>query len=303
MTGTILVVTETLHAQLSQEVAVTVGVVMLVGSPDTGKTTLAHQIMADAVAAGRTVAYVDADVGQSTVGPPTCVGLRWINSAEDLEDLEQADELRFVGSTSPERLVLQQVLATATLEDIGRRSADLVVIDTSGTVSGVVGQTLKYHKMELCRPELVVALQRGSEMEPIIGMLRRFFAARVESLPVHPGVLPVSPDDRSAGRQSSLATAFEDPLERWRVRPTVFAPTISAGLDFARLDGMLVGVQDGNGSCLGLGVLEYDEGVLRVTTNCGEGMQGLRLGSLRVDLTNHTAKPVNLREVMFGIDR
>ena len=109
------------HAQLAAEIAATGGVVMLVGAPDTGKTTLAHQIMTEGVKAGRSIAYVDADVGQSTVGPPTCVGLRWINSEADLQDLSVADELRFVGSTSPERLVLQQVLATATLVDVGRR--------------------------------------------------------------------------------------------------------------------------------------------------------------------------------------
>ena len=298
-----LVVPELLHAQLADDIATSGGVVMLLGAPDTGKTTLAHQIMAAGVKAGRSIAYVDADVGQSTVGPPACVGLRWINSTEDLSDLSKADELRFVGSTSPDRLVLQQVLATATLVDIGRRTADLVVIDTTGAISGVVGQTLKFHKMELCRPDLLIALQRGAEMEPIIGMLRRFFAGRVEALPVHPDVTPVSPDVQSARRQQGFAAAFEDPLEKWRVRPTVFAPTISAGLDFARLDGMLVGVQDGEGRCLGLGALEYDEGVLRVITNCGEGMQGLRLGSLRMSLQDHRVQRVNLREVMYGLDR
>lgn len=296
-------VPETLHAQLAAEVGERGGVVMLVGGPDTGKTTLAHQIMAKGIQAGRSVAYVDADVGQSTVGPPTCVGLKWIHTVDDLDGISTADELRFVGSTTPERLVLQQVLATATLTEVGRQGAELVVIDTTGTVSGVVGQTLKYHKMELCRPELVVALQRGSEMEPIVGMLRRFFAARVETIPVHPDVVPVSPDVRAERSKAGFTAAFADPLERWRVRPTVFAPTISAGLDFARLHGMLVGIQDGEGSCLGLGALEHEDGVLRVITNCGDGMQGLRLGSLRVDLENRRIERVNLREVMFGFER
>lgn len=275
---------------------------MLVGAPDTGKTSLSLDLLRAAVAAGRQAAYVDADIGQSTVGPPTTAGLKWVRSADDLDQITRADALRFVGSISPDRLVLQQVVATATLTDMARSNADLVVIDTTGAVSGVVGQTLKYHKMELCRPELVVALQRGSEMEPIVGMLQRFFTADVEGVGVHRDVMPVSPDQRAANRAARFAAAFAPPLERWRVRPTVFAPTLPTGLDLSRLDGMLVGVQDGGGGCMGLGVLEHREDVLRVITNAGEGMRGLRLGSLRIDLTNLTTRRVNLREVMFGLE-
>ncbi|MDH5616381.1 MAG: Clp1/GlmU family protein, partial [Acidimicrobiia bacterium] len=129
------------------------GIIMLIGAPDTGKTTLARQLLAAGVVLGRTAAYIDADVGQTMVGPPACVGLKWVRSQEDMEDFSQADDLRFVGSVSPERLVLQEVLATATLVEVARERADLIIIDTTGAVSGVTGQTLKYHKMELCRPD------------------------------------------------------------------------------------------------------------------------------------------------------
>src|SRR5690606_8959901 len=73
------------------------------------------------------------------------------------------------------------------------------------------------------------------------------------------------------------------------------------GLDLARLDSLLVGIHDGNGHCLGLGRLEHEDGTLRVLTNVGEGMKGLRPGSLRIDLETFETKPVSLREVMFGV--
>lgn len=294
--------TATDHEHLATKLARHGGVVMLVGSHDTGKTTLARQILAATVAEGKTGAYVDADVAQSTVGPPTCVGLRWIREREDLEHLADADEMRFVGSTNPSRLVLQMVIATATLVDVARSEADVVVIDTTGSISGVTGQTLKYHKVELTRPDTVIALQRGAEMEPIIGMLRRFFSIEVATAAVHPDLVPASADVRSATRIDQIARALAPPLEAWRVKPTVFAPTLSAGLDLSRLQDMLVGIQDGWGRCLGLGLLTHEEGLLRVLTNVGEGMQGLRLGSIRVDPTTFTTSPVNLREVMFGLE-
>ena len=95
-------------------------VAMLMGRVDTGKTTLALQAARLAIAAGRTVAIVDADVGNSTVGPPACVGLKVIRSAEDLDDVETPDRLHFVGTITPARLVLQQVVATAAMVDVAK---------------------------------------------------------------------------------------------------------------------------------------------------------------------------------------
>ena len=275
--------------------------VMLIGAMDTGKTTLARRIIQTALSRGRTVAYVDADLGSSTVGPPTCVGLKLLRTPGDLERLGEADRLHFVGAITPDRLALQEVLATAVLADEGRRSADLLVVDTTGTVSGVVGETLKYHKTELIRPDEVIALQRGAELEPIIGMLRRFFSCNVHTVAADPNVIPMGPDQRAAHRAELFRNAFAEPLERWRVRPTVFAPTLPVGLDLERLDGMLVGIQDGTGRCLGLGRLEAENDGLRVLTNAGEGMQGLRLGSVKIDLDTFQTRSVNLREIIFGI--
>lgn len=287
------------HALIDDAIAL--GSVMLIGAMDTGKSTLGRALAAAALAAGRTVAYIDADIGNSTIGPPTCVGLRVLRRPEDLGTLDPADMLHFVGAISPDRHVLQQVIATARLAEEGRTQADLAIIDTTGTVSGVVGETLKYHKAELIRPDRVVALQRGSEIEAAAGMLRRFLSVDVVTVPADPDVRSLSPDERAAQRIDRFRLAFSGRLERWRVRPTVFAPTIPVGLDLDRLDGMLVGIQDSAGGCLGLGRLEHSDDVLRVVTNAGEGMHGLRLGSLRIDLDTFRCESVNLRQLMFGI--
>ncbi|HEX5630611.1 MAG TPA: Clp1/GlmU family protein, partial [Acidimicrobiia bacterium] len=79
------------HAALLDDLARRRGVVMLVGGPDTGKSTLARQLLTAAVAAGKTAAYVDADVDQTTVGPPTCVGLKFVSEERDLAELSHAD--------------------------------------------------------------------------------------------------------------------------------------------------------------------------------------------------------------------
>jgi polynucleotide 5'-hydroxyl-kinase GRC3/NOL9 len=274
---------------------------MLLGAPDTGKTTFARNLISAGLSVGKTVAYIDGDTDQTTSGPPTCTGMKIVRSQADLDSMSHADRLHFVGTITAEGVVLQQVVATAALVDAARPLADLVVVDTMGTISGVIGQTLKYHTMELVRPDVVVGLQRGAELEPVIGMLRRFFSAEVEYAPVDPDVRPASPEARKTHRAKRFSEAFAEPLQRWRVRETVFAPTLPPGLDHSKLDSVLVGLQDGLGQCLGLGVLEFDGEALRVITNSGDEMRGLRLGSVRLDLETFDLQRFRLRELMFGI--
>lgn len=289
------------YRSLRDRLAGSTGTIMIIGAPDTGKTTLAKLIAEDALTAGSSVAYVDGDVAASTVGPPACTGMRLIRSTGDLEPGQHADELRFVGSTSPQGVVLPHVVCVASLVELAREQAEVVVVDTTSIVAGVVGQTLKYHLWELLRPDLVVAIERGEELEPIIGMLRRFLSARIAVTEPPPGVVAVPPTERHASRMAAFAEALAPPLQRWRVQTTVFAPTLPEGFDLSRLHGMLVGVQDDRGHCLGLGGLEHAEGVVRVATQHGDDMRGLRLGSMRIDLETYATQQVRLRQLIFGI--
>lgn len=277
------------------------GVVMVIGDSETGKTHLAKLLLEDAVASGRTVAFVDGDVGASTVGPAACVGLSVVTGREDMEHFHEPDELRFVGSVEPNGVVLPHVVAVGSLVDIAVSRAELVVLDTTSVVSGVVGQTLKYHLAELTKPSLVVALTRGSELEPVIGMLRRFLSIRVAEVEPPDDVISAGPIERSEARATAFRRDLGSEPQRWRVQTTVFAPTLPDGFDVSRLDGMLVGVQDEQGRCRGLGVLEHTEGTVRVATQHGDEMRGLRLGSLRVDLETYATSRVRLRELIFGV--
>ena len=290
------------HVDLADRLAEAGGVVMMIGGPDTGKTTFSRLLTGAAIGLGRRVAYIDSDLAITSVGPPTCVGLKWLRSSEDLENLSIADDLRFVGAIAPDRFRLQHVAGVAALVNSARSEADLVVVDTSGSISGVIGQTLKYHKVELVDPDVVVALQRGAEIEPMVGLLRRFLSANVITVPAPRGLAPMSPGERMELRAAKFLTALEEPLLRWKVRPTVFAPSLPAGFDLSRLDRLIVGVHDQNGRCLGLGVLEFEDSALRVTTTSREGMTGLRIGSARLDPEHYHTTTVNLREVMFGIE-
>src|SRR5687767_5777652 len=107
------------HQQALERVLATPGVVMIVGDIDTGKTTFGIQLAQRAQQAGIPTAIVDADIVQSTVGPPTTVGLKLCAGLEtfDRASLRVADALGFVGALVPEGHLLPLVTTTAKLVD------------------------------------------------------------------------------------------------------------------------------------------------------------------------------------------
>lgn len=278
------------------------GVIMLLGGLDSGKTSLAHRIAAAGLEQELTVGLLDADVGQTTVGPPTTVGLRVVRTAQDLEaqSLSQADHVAFVGSTSPQGHLLPLVAGTRLLLDRARADgADLVVVDTTGLVSGVYGQILKFHKTSLLQPDLVIGLARGEELEPLLGVIRRFFATEVVALPIHQNVVPTSVEQRALNREEAMRSYFAEPLQRWRVKPTVFVPALPDLFELSALDRVLVGLSDGKGTSLGVGYLEHlpEEGALRLVSPVPEAPKALILGSVRLE-DEFRAKRVDLRNLL-----
>lgn len=279
------------------------GVVFLLGGIDTGKTTFGIELAHRAAAAGMAAAIVDADIVQSTVGPPTTVGLKLIHENAEVtrEALRVADGLAFVGSLVPKGHLLPLVVGTAKLVARAREAGcSLIVVDTTSLVSGIYGQTLKHFKMDLVAPQFVVAFERGGELEPVVGIAQRFTPAEVIELDVSPMVVPRSVDERMMFREEQFAAYFATGTSKWRVKPTVFMPTLPPEFDLALLDGLVVGMEDGKGACVGIGVLEFEPAsdILRMVSPVTEGVKGLRLGSIRIDTSGRSRGPVDLRQLL-----
>ena len=82
-------------------------VTLVLGATDAGKTTLVTRVAGALAGAGHAVAVVDADLGQSHVGPPTTVGLgRVRRSITHLAEAELV-ALEFLGVTSTARCLRQ----------------------------------------------------------------------------------------------------------------------------------------------------------------------------------------------------
>lgn len=110
--------------------------ILIVGDSDTGKSTLARYLFRRLAQQGRRAAYLDLDVGQSTLGLPTTLNVGLMARAGD-EEFPPAGEGAsfFVGATSPRGHMLPTVVGAHHLREWGRRQgAEATVVDTTGLV-------------------------------------------------------------------------------------------------------------------------------------------------------------------------
>jgi polynucleotide 5'-hydroxyl-kinase GRC3/NOL9 len=142
---------------------------LVIGEIDAGKTTLVSGLANALLARGLTVGIVDADLGQSEIGPPTTVGLGRVGRPLTRMGDTELVAMHFVGVTTPAAAMAGALVATRRMVDRARREhVARILVDTSGLVTGEVGRALKQSKIDLLDPDLVVALQRGRECEPIL---------------------------------------------------------------------------------------------------------------------------------------
>ncbi len=265
------------------------GTTMVVGASDTGKSTLARYLFLELSRRGLRVAYLDLDVGQSSLGLPTTLNVA-LSAAAGQGRFPPAGPRAayFVGATTPRGHMLPTVVGAYRLQQRALAlGADALVVDTTGLVDKAQGgKALKEWKIELLAPQLVIGLQRDRELEPILQPLRRDGRLRSVELPVSPHVEARSREARIANRRERLARYFAG-AHRRPVRLGEMAV-----YDLENLaPGALLAFQDGDGFAVGLGAVEEVDrpaGTFVVRTPVADtGLaSSLRLGSARWDLAS-----------------
>ena len=236
------------------QAAARVRVTVIVGAGDTGKTTLAAQLASALAARGARVAVVDADVGQSEIGPPATVGLGAVSRR--LGRLRDADliALEFIGDTSPVRRIGQTADATGRL--VRRALAEgfaHVIVDTGGLVEGALGLALKRAKLRAADPDLVIVVQRKDESEAVARALEGGARPAILRIAASPAATKRTQTQRRAHRDRALeeylkaTVSISVPMERVDVRAPRGAPPL------AIVEGLLVGVYGAEGETLGVG--------------------------------------------------
>lgn len=185
------------------------GTFVLLGAIDSGKSTLAAVLAEEARRAGRAVAVVDADIGQSSIGPPACVGMaRLTSEIHSLDDLH-AEAIDFVGACSPAGHLLQcTTSASAMAKAAAGAGAETVIVDTTGLISGPFARALKGAKIRMLDPDVIIALQREDEVDHLVAHYETRARPQLMRLPVSRAVKERSREERAARRQMNFATYF-----------------------------------------------------------------------------------------------
>ncbi len=258
--------------------------ILVIGGSAVGKSSFCRYLANALLARQAAVAFVDADIGQSNLGPPATVTLGYLTSPVDFSAVSPSGYY-FVGSTGPIGRFLPLVIGTASLAR--EAHGTFVIIDTTGLVHGS-GRILKSYKIEAVRPDVIVAIERRSELAPI-----RMSNQHVPIIAVRPSRKAHGKDDyeriemrrQSYARHFAGATLLEVPLASlifqrtllFAGKPIELAGAVHAerGSEGVLIVGapvapppeskllptgfernLLAGIADASGRCLGLGIIE-----------------------------------------------
>jgi polynucleotide 5'-hydroxyl-kinase GRC3/NOL9 len=210
------------------------------------------------------IALVDADIGQSTLGPPATIGLAEFKGDPDWGVVLSPPEIFFVGSTTPEGHFPLHLRGLKRMVDKAISYAtDLILVDTTGFVSGEAGKELKRRKIDLISPRFILALQRSDELEPILELYQKNPLYKIHRMPLCEKVRTRPMEERRIYRANKFRDYFRDSViqelavEQLRIEGEVLDPSGSPiPLDWAlRINGLLIGLKDGSDETLALALV------------------------------------------------
>jgi len=268
-------------------------VMLLLGHSDTGKSTLARALVAgrsprlrhpvdgdseglgDELIATDLIGLVDTDVGQGSLAPPCAIGAAIVDGG-----VSSTVGMWFAGDVTPVRHIRDICDGSVRLlERLRRHNPGLIIVDTCGLVGGKIGLVLKQRLIRVIGPDVIVAFERSNELDPI---LTPFTRSKTWSTPIWKCVPSTevgrkTPRFRRRYRAERLAAALE------RARSVTFPLESRPTVD--DVVGLVAGLVDSDGFCLGIGVVEaVDEGKVVVNTAVVdvEKVVAVKLGELRV---------------------
>lgn len=143
--------------------------VMTLGGVDCGKTSFCTFLANQAVASGYRTVIIDADLGQSDIGPPATIGLGLVQEPVIDPFYLKAKKIFFVGTTNPRTVTQRIIEGFSTLKQQTESiEAQFIIINTDGWIQGEEAAISKTSLIKNIRPQAIIGLQRIDELDHII---------------------------------------------------------------------------------------------------------------------------------------
>ena len=258
------------------------GKVIVIGMTDVGKSTLCTYLANRLLLQGLSPAVVDGDIGQSDIGPPTTVGASVpTTSIPSLVDLEPQATI-FIGHTSPSQVANRIIDGLKRLSDLMKKS--LTIINTDGWVLDPEAISYKIRMIDATRPDLVVGLANGTELQPILS------GSGAQSLNIETAkeVLARSRSDRREIRTASYRRFLEGARTRAISLQEV---SISTPRGFPQVEGpkaqelsnLVVGLLNNDGYMLQIGILiGLGNGTAKIYCRPAQAVRNIEVGYVRL---------------------
>jgi polynucleotide 5'-hydroxyl-kinase GRC3/NOL9 len=263
------------------------GVFVVVGGTDVGKSTLCTFLINSIHLSGRGVVFIDADIGQTDLGPPTTIGGTGINGPVETVSSLAPDKLYFAGDNSPGRITDRVIAGIRKIVEALEIADRVCIINTDGWIDDDLALLYKVRLLNDVHPSMVV----GIESEPVRQILA---VSKWPSLLVQPSeiVRYRSRLDRKVLRQYGYRRYLENskvwayPANPDTVRLVVGTaePEISPATAID-LRNLIVGLLDRQGFALGVGILlEYDRrhGVVKIHSSPQDAVAKIEIGNVRL---------------------
>ena len=237
---------------------------LVLGASDTGKTTFVETLAKHLVNNGL-VAIVDADTGQSHIGPPTTVGWTVIDEPQfNISDLA-AKGISFVGDITPTGHLLQLTSAITQCVEQASKAAAVIIIDTPGFIAGSAAQVLWWAVQRILRPGLIIAVQQQNELSEILAGMQ-YTDAYIEVVKPPAGLPAKSPEHRKQYRQQQFRKYFQN-SSVYSIGLKNVAVQVNRRLGSDNTVNYLVGLADSKGLDMAVGLIvdwSKDKNIVKV---------------------------------------
>jgi len=261
-------------------------IIMIMGKPDSGKSSLSTYIVNNLINGKTRIAILDSDLEQSDIGPPCTIAYNYITKKVTELCEPGMSNAFFVGVTSPIQAVNKSIegLTTMYKEIMQKHETDYIIINTDGAIEGENAIKYKLQLVNQFKPDLVIGIQNQEELTPLFSSITTTATCCIESSPKANGR---SPEKRAKLRELNYAKHLKDAKIRALFTSYMeIQEKNSLPKEPGKEKGILVGLKNSKKHFLGIGImLEYNRTrqTTKILTPVSIKPNSITIGKIRLD--------------------